>query len=127
MKGLSREYILRTFGVEEADRVYPQYRSENRNDNYFNLSDEKTRKLGQRVMEKIRNEGFVQEKDIKDSGYWDNIQWQRASNEILRQHHLKKLRATKQIKQRLAINSNGYPFIIVRDDFSFGEQEGERL
>lgn len=125
MKGLSREYILRTFGVEEADRVYPQYRSENRNDNYFNLSDEKTRKLGQRVMEKIRNEGFVQEKDIKDSGYWDNIQWQRASNEILRQYRLKRLRTNKGIKQKFSIDSNGYPFIIVKDDFGPEEQEGE--
>ena len=125
IKGLSREYILRTFGVEEADRVFPQYRTENRNENYFNLSDEKTRKLGQWVMEQIRSKGFVKEKDIKDSGYWDDIQWHRAGNEILRQHHLKKLRATKQIKQRLAINSNGYPFIIVKDDFSPKEQEGE--
>ncbi|WP_455714113.1 hypothetical protein [Anaerosporobacter sp.] len=63
LKGLSREYVLRTFGTEIADKTFPQYKYENKKGT-SHKSDKATLKIADKVLETIENRGYILEKDI---------------------------------------------------------------
>lgn len=63
LKGLSREYILRTFGVDLADKCYPQYKFEN-SKGTTKESDERTSQIVECLFYCIEQNGYATEKDV---------------------------------------------------------------
>jgi hypothetical protein len=119
LKGLSREYVLRTFGTELADKVYPQYKYENAQGN-SKKSDERTLQIVECIFYCIKQKGYATEKDIvyllgdKYKYQTTETQIKKSLQEILISYGLKRIRANKEIKEKYKIGGNGYPFVIVR-------------
>lgn len=120
LKGLSREYILRTFGVKLADEVYPQYIHENAKGT-SHKSDEHTSHIVECVFYLIEKKQYATEKDIvkllgsKYQYQATEIQIKKSLQEILDGYGLQRVRANKELKQQYDITGNGYPFIIIKD------------
>lgn len=120
MKGMSREWIMRTFGLEVANKVYPQYKFENER-GVSKKSDNKTDAIVLVIFELINQQGYVKESQVVEvlrSTYGKNgteIQIKRSLQEILDGYDLKRIRANKLIKEQLGIVSNGYPFLLVKN------------
>ena len=114
LKGLSREYILRTFGVEFTNRVFPQYEYEN-NQGTTEKSNENSNLIASYILKGIEAQGYVLEKDLKINGITEN-QWKRSIQEILDSYGLVKVTANKEIKERYNINCpvRSYPKIIIK-------------
>ena len=113
LKGLSREYVLRTFGVDLANKVFPQYKFENQKGT-SEKSDNLTNAIALKVMNAIERNGYILEKDINTNGNI-GIQWKKSIQEIIDSYGLKKVKANKQLKEQYHIESGGYPNIIVKD------------
>ena len=96
LKGLSREYILRTFGTELANKCYPQYIHEN-SLGTTEKSDNATIELSVKALETIEAQGYILEKDIKQKGLTE-IQWKKSIQEILNTYGLIKVKASKDNK-----------------------------
>ena len=77
LKGLCREYILRTFGTDMADKVYPQYKYEN-SKGTSEKSNTKTIKLSKKALNIIEEKGYILEKDIRGKGQTE-LQWKRSN------------------------------------------------
>lgn len=114
LKGLSREYILRTFGVELADKVYPQYKFENRQ-GLSDKSDCLTGELSSVVLHTIKAQGYIFEKDVNLQGAVGR-QWKKSIQEILDTYGLKRVKLNKALKEQLCIQGDGYPNIIIEND-----------
>ena len=115
LKGLSREYILRTFGTELADKVFPQYRYENAKGT-SKKSDKLTMKLSEKLLISIEEKGYILERDIRGKGQTE-IQWKRSIQEILDLYGLKRVRLNKELKASFGIAGNGYPFLICKNAY----------
>lgn len=113
MKGLSREYVLRTFDKELADKVYPQYKRENElfanrnNSNQKGIkkiykSDSRTIEIIKFIKKEIERHGFVRERDIKANRIME-IQWRRSIQEILDSYGLVKIKASASNKRKYGI------------------------
>lgn len=110
LKGLSREYILRTFGVELADKVYPQYKFENRQGTSAK-SDQLTWELSGHILDKIKQQGYVYEREVNVDGKVGR-QWKKSIQEILDSYDLQRIRLNSVLKEKFRITDNGYPNII---------------
>lgn len=114
LKGLSREYILRTFGVELADKVYPQYKTENRKGTSAR-ADRLTGEISFAVLDTIKEQGYIFERDVNLKGMI-GTQWKKSIQEILDTYGLKRVRLNKELKTKYGIECNGYPFIIIEGE-----------
>lgn len=117
LKGLSREYILRTFGIETADRVFPQYKYENRQGTSAK-SDYLTGEIASVVLNTIKEQGYIFERDVNINGAI-GTQWKKSIQEILDSYGLKKVKLNKELKEKYGIEGNGYPCIIIEDEVNF--------
>lgn len=114
LKGLSREYVLRTFGTEVADQVFPQYKYENQKGT-STKSDTATLELAEHVLARIQEQGYMLEKELNQ----DNrvgVQWKKSIQEILNCYGLKRVKLNKELKAQLGIECNGYPNVIIKDN-----------
>jgi len=98
LKGLSREYVLRTFPVNISNRVYPQYRFEN-SKGTSQKSDNATLKLINKLCNIINEKGYCLESDIRGKGQTE-LQWKRSIQQILNVGKFQKVRANKLNKQK---------------------------
>ena len=120
LKGLSREYILRTFGENLANKVYPQYKFENAQGT-SKKSDEHTSQIVECLFYCIEKKGFATEKDIvcllsnRYSYQTTEIQIKKSLQEILLSYELVRVRANKEIKEKYNITGNGYPFVVIQN------------
>lgn len=114
LKGLSREYILRTFGIETADRVFPQYKYENRKGTSAK-SDYLTGEIASVVLNTIKEQGYIFERDVNINGAI-GTQWKKSIQEILDSYGLKKVKLNKELKEKYGIEGNGYPCIIIESE-----------
>lgn len=120
LKGLSREYILRTFGTGLADKVYPQYKFENAKGT-THKSDVHTSQIVECVFYLIEKQNYSTEKAIvrllgsKYQYQATEIQIKKSLQEILDSYGLQRVRANKELKEQYSIVGNGYPFIIIKD------------
>lgn len=96
LKGLSRDYILRTFGIELANKVYPQFKFENKLGT-SKRSNEATSKLMNKLCNIINKQGYCLESDIKGKGQTE-IQWKRSIQQILNIGNFKRVKASKANK-----------------------------
>jgi len=122
LNGLSREYIIRTFGDELANEIFPQFKDKPLSEK----SNEKTNEISKIIIECINNKLYVSENEIIDI-YRKNhdfkvsekvvkTQIKRSIQEILDGYDLIRVRANKQIKEHFRISSNGYPFLILKNE-----------
>ncbi len=110
--GISREYVLRTFGLEEADKVFPQYTFENRRGT-SDISDENTAKLVKLIFDKIDEKGycFVNEVTPTTKMY---VQWKKSITEICDSYGLYVSKLNKLLKENYKIECRGYPTVILK-------------
>lgn len=115
MKGWSRELLLRTFGKEVADKVYPQFKEVKISKESYKFEDKFTKIL----FNLIKQQGYATEKECLEvmKGYKElnHTKIKRMLQEILEKYNLKRIRSNKQIKEQYRITDSGYPFIIVKD------------
>ena len=113
LKGLSREYVLRTFGVEVANKVYPQYKFEN-SKGTSEKSDNATLELVNKLCNIINEKGYCLESDIRGKGQTE-LQWKRSIQEILNVGKFKKVKASKRNKEQYNIpdSINYQSYVIV--------------
>ena len=113
LKGLSKEYVLRTFGEEVANKVYPQYKFEN-SLGTSEKSDNATLKLINKLCNIINRQGYCLESDIRGKGQTE-LQWKRSIQQILSVGKFQKVKASKANKQKFNIpdSVNYQSFVIV--------------
>lgn len=118
MKGFSRELLFRTLGEAEADRVYPRLEGQP----LSVVSEERSRMLEQITYSIIQQKGWTTEKEIISS--FDcgclkasvvETQLKRMLPEMIEKYGLRRTRLNKVIKEQLAIDVEGYPYIILLD------------
>lgn len=114
LKGISREYLLRTFGINVADRVYPQYKESNKFGT-SNKSDKLTMEIASFILEEIQTNGYVAEKKIKVSERVET-QYKRSIQEILDTYGLVKIRANQVNKDKYGLPNelSGQSSVIVK-------------
>ena len=98
LKGLSREYILRTFGVDLADKVYPQFKFENRQGTSAK-SDYLTGEIALVVLETIKDQGYIFERNVNLNGTI-GTQWKKSIQEILNSYGLRRVKLNKELKEK---------------------------
>ncbi|MDK2800584.1 MAG: hypothetical protein PWQ70_2203 [Clostridiales bacterium] len=119
MKGISREWVIRTFGVEIANEIYPQFEIENKKGT-TKASDNRTKEIAEIINALINSKDYATEKEVieilqlKYGKTLTQIQIKRSLQEILDSYNLKRIRCNKEIKERYRVSENGYPFIIVK-------------
>ena len=113
LKGLSREYVLRTFPVNISNRVYPQYKFEN-SKGTSEKSDNATLELMNKLCNIINEQGYCLESDIRGKGQTE-LQWKRSIQEILNVGKFKKVKASKRNKEQYNIpdSINYQSYVIV--------------
>ena len=115
LKGLSREYILRTFGMDLANKVYPQYKYENKKGT-TKKSDERTLQIVECLFYCIEQKGYATEKDIvsmlsnKYKYQTTEIQIKRSLQEILVSYELVRVKASKNNKLKYHIEDNNLSY-----------------
>ena len=114
LRGISREYLLRTFGIELTNKIYPQYVYKNKLGT-SEQSNEETNKIANYILETIEKNGYILEKELKVNNITE-LQWKRSIQEILDGYGLIKITANKEIKLKYNINvaERSYPKIIVK-------------
>lgn len=122
MKGMSREYILRTFGKEEADRVYPQDKERT----VSKASEDATNFIHQVVMEEIKKNGVVVINEVMDlmqragaSKSYSDYKYKQQEAEMIEGYGLKKISLTNQLKEEYGITHlkpNARPKVLVLDN-----------
>jgi len=126
MRGLSREMFYRAEGKNAANRLYPQYKNitvdgEIKDRTTSFLSDERTLNIVKAIFEIIESKKYVTEKDIvyflsdKYKYITTEAQIKKSLKEILDSYGLERVRANKELKIQYEIQSNGYPFIIIKN------------
>mgnify|MGYP003282204191 CR=1 FL=1 len=110
--GLSREYVLRTFGTEMADQLYPQFKRENQLGT-GEKSDYHTHELVNMISVAIKKNGYIFESEIKEK---NEKQWKRSIFEILEAYQWKKVRLNKKLKEKYHIERKGFPAIIIPEE-----------
>lgn len=111
LKGLSREYIIRTFGPALADKVYPQYKKENRRGN-SPKSDEHTLEISECLFYLLDTKGYATETEIvlmlgKRYSYQSTeLQIKKSMREILLSYGLVRVKASKANKEKYNVNND---------------------
>lgn len=122
-KALSREYVLRTFSVQLADKVYPQYKNENKRGN-SPKSDEHTLEISECLFYLLDTKGYATEKEIvlmlgKRYSYKSTeLQIKKSLREILLSYGLVRVKASKANKEKYNINNDEISYqsyVICRD------------
>ena len=113
LKGLSREYVLRTFGQDIANKVYPQFRFEN-SKGTSEKSDNATLELMNKLCNIINEKGYCLESDIRGKGQTE-LQWKRSIQQILSVGKFQKVKASKRNKEQYNIpdSVNYQSYVIV--------------
>lgn len=115
MRGWSYEMIHRVLGEDEASRVYPQLKGKELSErSKINTS------VIEEVMNNILNEkGWVTEQqileDIDLKKVYKEKQMKKALGEILDKYGLVRKRLNKDLKIKLNVNIDGYPFVMYRE------------
>jgi hypothetical protein len=121
MTGFSRDMILRVYGEEEANRVFPQLKGRG----FSKVMQEFSYMFDHCVIERINFQGYASESEIFASlrGNKDENKKKikRVLQETLDKYGLKRIRSNKELKTKYGITKSGYPFFIVKND---DEMEG---
>lgn len=132
VKGFSREMLLRTFGEEEANRVYPRQEGKS----IYEGNDRIIMILKQAALNIICEKGWVLEKEILENEHVDNEikselglkdnkkifkqrktkLWKICLQEFLDEYILERRKLNKKLIERFSIKGiKGYPYIIYKN------------
>jgi hypothetical protein len=125
LKAISYEGIYRNFGLEEANRVFPQDKNKEINE----LNEIVTLKLEKTILHQINSFGYTTEKQVleevklyfKGQQQYKIEQLKRCLGEIIEKYCLCRKRLDKSLKERLGYKGNGYPIVIMFDLFNRNE------
>ncbi|EQB86557.1 hypothetical protein J2Z44_002974 [Clostridium punense] len=116
MKGISRELIYRTFGEEEANRVFPQSAGKQLTD----MSEEFSLLVDRVILNFIKIQGYVREGQVIESFKGNKeilrCRIKRVIPETLEKYDLVRIKLNKLLKERLNIDEVGYPYVIMQRD-----------
>lgn len=129
IRGLSREMFYRAEGKEVADKLYPQYKQVTEKGKVIDRtttlkSNKRTGLISIIINNKIIEKGYATEKEIiMDLLSDDNTitqaeaekQLKKSLKEILDGYGFKRIRCNKNIKEQYNVDTEGYPFIIVKN------------
>ncbi|MPM34502.1 hypothetical protein SDC9_81085 [bioreactor metagenome] len=118
IKGWSRELVIRTFGEEVADRVFPQFKGRPLSDE----SEEFAWEFDKLVLNLIEVKGYATEREVtlqlKGSKSITEQRIKKVLQETLDKYNLVRVRAGKELKKKYGIKSSGSPSIIVKNQSS---------
>jgi hypothetical protein len=131
IKGLSREMFFRKEGKDIADWLYPQYKqvydkqAETIVDRTTTIrSNKRTERIVEIIFYLLESKGYAIENEIIGILVADEViritkseaerQFKKSLPEILDAYNLKRIRAKKEIKEKLGMTDKGYPSIITR-------------
>lgn len=117
LKTVNYEGIARNFGVEEANRVFPQ----DKDKVIPELNEIVARRLEESMLTQINTKGYVTEQEVMDSvilyfkgqKQFKQEQLKRCLGEIMDKYCLVRVRLNKELGQKLGYEGNGYPFVIM--------------
>ncbi|KKC48458.1 hypothetical protein VE23_17385 [Paenibacillus sp. D9] len=117
LKSISYEGVYRNFGLEEANRVFPQDANKEINE----LNEIVSSKLEKAMLSQIETYGFTIEQlvleDVKmyfqGQKQYKTEQLKRCLGEIIEKYCLCRKRLDKSLKEKLGFMSNGYPIVIM--------------
>ncbi|WP_431099284.1 hypothetical protein [Bacillus paranthracis] len=106
MRGFSREYVLRSYGEERANMIFPQEKGQALAKN----ADKFATDMAKIVMKAIEKDGYAIEKDIiakmqkkwKSKGYTE-ARFKRCITELLTNYCLERKRLSKDLRARLGV------------------------
>ncbi|GGE76149.1 hypothetical protein GCM10007140_27360 [Priestia taiwanensis] len=115
-KTINYEGIMRNFGIEEANRVFPQDKGKE----ISTLSEDVVSMMHKTVLENIKQKGWTSEREVLDSvklyfkgqQNFKEKQFKICLGEMLNAYHLECIRLNKEIKGEMNIGGNGYGYII---------------
>lgn len=116
MRGFGREILLRTWGEDEANRVFPKITGKQLSKSSVRLSSE----IEQVTNSLIQNKGWTTEKEIIslltgiESIHVREKQMKKVLPEMLDKYGLVRIRADKTIKLLIKANISGYPYLICK-------------
>ena len=124
IRGISYEMFLRSEGQEVALEMYPQYARIVTRDGTVNRktskkSDRMHEQIAEVVITLIMEKGYCTEREIAEffvKKYGKNItdlQIKRSISDVMTANNLHKEKCNKSLKQRLSIDSKGYPVVIL--------------
>lgn len=115
LKGISKEYVLRTFGEKVANKVYPQYKYEN-SKGTSEKSDNATLELMNKLCNIINEKGYCLESDIRGKRQTE-LQWKRSIQQILTTGKFQRVKASKANKAKYQIPDtvNYQSYVIVNN------------
>lgn len=113
MAGFSRELLIRSFGKEVADRVYPMKEK-------YKLTDkdeEISLQVKAKFLDLINKKGWVTEREVFEKLYGGKKKKEKLIKknlqELLDEYNLKRVRLNKELKKQYGISINGYPYVII--------------
>ena len=125
LKNFNREAVLRTFGKDTANMLYPQYIEENAAGT-SKRSDEFTLEIVRAIFYLIELQDYATYNDIEDElkPYHSKTsiknQFQRSLQEILTTYDLQYIQTNAEIRVKYDVDTKGhinsYPRIIVRNE-----------
>lgn len=120
-KGFSKEWVERSFGKAEADRVFPQ----DKNRAISEVSNAITEDIHKVALEHIQAKGYVIVNELKaeiqhlwGSKGFVEYKYQQAIGEMLESYDIKKVRLTRELKNQLGItdlSSKVNPTILMKN------------
>jgi hypothetical protein len=116
MGGMSYEMLFRSCGENEANRVYPQMKGKK----LSKVSEESSELIEDVTLNMIGDKGWTTEQEILEHvelrKCYKKKQIKRMLGEMLEKYGLMRLRLNKELKKRLNVDVDGYPFVIYRED-----------
>ncbi|GMK40904.1 hypothetical protein PCCS19_39600 [Paenibacillus sp. CCS19] len=117
LKSISYEGIYRNFGLEEANRVFPQ----DANKEINKLNEDVSLQLEKVMLHHIETYGFTTEQlvleDVKlyfsGQQQYKSSQLKRCLGEIIEKYCLCRKRLDKPLKEKLGFIGNGYPIVMM--------------
>ncbi|MEC0106770.1 hypothetical protein P4H27_07440 [Paenibacillus taichungensis] len=119
-KTISYEGIFRSFGLDEANRVFPQNKDKEINE----LNDAVSRQFEATMLRLIKDQGYTSEKQVleevklyfRGQQRYKQEQLKRCLSEIIDKYSLVLVRVNKLLKEKLGLQGNGYPKVIMLED-----------
>ena len=127
IRGISYEMFLRHEGQEVATRMYPQYSRIATDNGIINRktsrkADDMHEQITDVVISLIQTKGYCTESDIancfakKHGKNITDLQIKRSIGDVMTANNLHKQKCNKSLKQRLFIESKGYPIVILPNE-----------
>jgi hypothetical protein len=116
MTGWSRELIFRTFDENMADKIFPQSKGQS----LSKQVDDFSTKIIKVISGLLEHQDYVTEKEVLSHMEGSKNHNLRNLKKVLQEtidcYELVRIRLTKVFKERLSVITNGFPYIILKNE-----------